>query len=66
MITLHALVLRDVDEVSRDLWRLEELCVRAFGTADAVAEVEAARPDPSSCAIRDVPIPKSVDDPGSA
>lgn len=38
-ITVHALVLRDVDEVNEDLWRVEELCVRAFGTAEAVAEL---------------------------
>lgn len=54
-IAVHALVLREVDEVSRNLWRLEELCVRAFGTAEAVREVEAVIPDVASCTHREVP-----------
>lgn len=36
---VHALDVRDVDEVQRDVRRVEELAVRAFGGARAVAEV---------------------------
>jgi multisubunit Na+/H+ antiporter MnhE subunit len=43
LLTIHALVAADADEVIRETWRLEELCVQAFGTDDdraRLAEVE--------------------------
>lgn len=42
LITVHALVLGDPQQVAEQLWRLEELCVRAFGTDEAIAEIEGA------------------------
>lgn len=37
---VHALHLRDVEQVRRDVRRIEVLAVRAFGTADAIAGLD--------------------------
>lgn len=43
LVTIHALVLGDPIEVAESIWELEELCVRAFGTPEAIAELDADR-----------------------
>lgn len=62
-ITVHALVLSDVDAVARALWQLEERCVRAFGTADAVAELAALPLEEAATRARELPVPVEVPGP---
>jgi multicomponent Na+:H+ antiporter subunit E len=42
---VHVLHLHDVESVRRDLRRLEHLAVHAFGSKEAVAALDQARPD---------------------
>jgi multicomponent Na+:H+ antiporter subunit E len=39
-MSVHVLHLHDVEEVRRDIWRLRDLTVRAFGSADACAALD--------------------------
>lgn len=54
VITLHTIELGTRETATQELHRLEELCVRAFGTAEAVAE------------LRRGPVPDTTDRPGEA
>jgi multicomponent Na+:H+ antiporter subunit E len=40
VVTLHTLVLQDLEAISENLRRLERLCVRAFGSRSEIAEIE--------------------------
>jgi multicomponent Na+:H+ antiporter subunit E len=48
---VHVLHLRSVEDVRRDIRRLEVLAVRAFGSPEAVADVEREE----SCVVGDMP-----------
>ncbi len=44
MLYVHALDVTDPDDVRRDVYRLEQIVVRAFGSAASLAAVETADP----------------------